>query len=589
MDTRRFLLAIALSMAVLIVWGQLFSPEPPPEPAPAEIASGPAPSLSPAVPASEAALEAPATEEGGDEAEVQAPPLEAPAEERFTIETESAVAVFTNRGAQLLSFRLKEHRGAGEELLELVRERAEGPYPLALVSPAGEPLPLNGALFAVQRGQEGPGETLTFRYRGPLGRAEKRFRFHGNGLFGFEVEVSGRQPWTVFLGPGVRNPTAAEASGQFAQRSAVYAVGGEVVRRAAQKAAKSETVAGVGLAWVGLDDNYFLTVVLPERGLSAATLAPVLVEPVAAGGPARFLPLPASGEVAEAQEDLLREYTLRLEPEGDRLAASTYWGAKQYDRLASLPGGLERTVDLGWFKLLARPLMLGLAWLHRDVVHNYGWAIVVMTVLVNLVLLPFTHKSMVSMRKMQALAPRMQAVRQRWAGKLKDKQGRPNVEAQRKMNEEVMALYKSEGVNPAAGCLPMILQIPVFFAFYKILYVSVELRHAPWILWVTDLTAPFWPLAVVMGATQFVQTAMMPATGNPMQRRVMMLMPIFFTVLFLGFPSGLVLYWLTNNLLGIGRQAVYNRLGLGAPPAPAAEGKKAPPGKAGKGQAERAS
>jgi YidC/Oxa1 family membrane protein insertase len=134
----------------------------------------------------------------------------------------------------------------------------------------------------------------------------------------------------------------------------------------------------------------------------------------------------------------------------------------------------------------------------------------------------------------------------------------------------------------------MVLQIPVFFAFYQILYVSVELRHAPWVLWVTDLSAPFWPLAVVMGATQFVQTAMMPATGNPMQRRMMMMMPLFFTVLFLGFPSGLVLYWLTNNVLGIARQAVYNRKGTGAATATGG-GKGAAAGRAGVRREEEAS
>lgn len=579
MDTRRFLLAIALSMAVLIAWGQLFAPKRPPAPAP--------------IPPSATALEAPAAERSrpgeapaleaarseGEKSAVASPPLEAPGEDRFSIETDAAVAVFTNRGAQLVSFRLKEHRNEAGEPLELVRSRAEGPYPFGLVSAAGEPLPIDDALFVAEPEGAGGAQSLTFRYRGPLGEAEKRFAFEENGLFDFEIRYRGADGWAVLLGPGLRNLTPQEASGQFARRSAVYAAAGEVARKPAKDAYEAETVDGASLAWVGLDDNYFLTVVLPQDRLRSAVLAPRLAQPTGAGEPARFLPWPASGELPEEQEDLLREYALLLVPEGERLAGASYWGAKQYDRLAALPGGLQRTVDLGWFAFLARPMMLGLNWLYEDVVHNYGWAIVLMTVLINLILLPFTHKSMVSMRRMQELAPRMQAIRQRWASKLKDRQGRPNVEAQRKMNEEVMALYKSEGVNPAAGCLPMVLQIPVFIAFYNILYVSVELRHAPWILWVTDLSAPFWPLAVVMGATQLLQTAMMPATGNPMQRRVMMLMPVFFTFLFVGFPSGLVLYWLTNNVLGIIRQAIYNRLGLGRTAVDKAAAEKAGPGK----------
>jgi YidC/Oxa1 family membrane protein insertase len=155
----------------------------------------------------------------------------------------------------------------------------------------------------------------------------------------------------------------------------------------------------------------------------------------------------------------------------------------------------------------------------------------------------------------------MQAVRERWRGKLKDKQGRPNLEAQRKMNEEIMGLYRSEGVNPAGGCLPMLLQLPVFFAFYKLLFNAVELRGAPWIFWVQDLSAkdPWYVLPIVMGVTQFLQVKLAPMSGDPMQRRIFQWMPVLMTALFLGFPSGLVLYWLTNNVLTIAQQAVYNR------------------------------
>jgi YidC/Oxa1 family membrane protein insertase len=219
-------------------------------------------------------------------------------------------------------------------------------------------------------------------------------------------------------------------------------------------------------------------------------------------------------------------------------------------------------VDLGWFGFLARWLLKGLIYIHDHWVGNYGWAIILLTFGIKLVLFPLTHKSYVSMRKMQQLNPKMQAIRERWRPKLKRKDGKPDIEAQRKMNEEVMALYKSEGVNPAGGCLPMLLQLPVLFAFYQLLSAAVELRNAPWLGWIHDLSAPdpFYALPIIMGATQFIQQKMTPAAGDPMQRRIFQLMPIFMTFLFLGFPSGLVLYWLTNNVLTIAQQGIYNRL-----------------------------
>ncbi|HEX7199074.1 MAG TPA: membrane protein insertase YidC, partial [Dongiaceae bacterium] len=208
-----------------------------------------------------------------------------------------------------------------------------------------------------------------------------------------------------------------------------------------------------------------------------------------------------------------------------------------------------------------RPLLAGLHWTYDHVLPNYGWAIILMTVLIKVLLLPLTHHSTMSMRKMQVLNPRMQAIRDRYRPKLKDKQGRPNLEMQRKMNEEVMALYKAEGVNPVGGCLPLLVQMPILYAFYRLLSTSVELRHAPWMLWVHDLSAPdpHLILPLIMGATQFLQVKLAPQSGDPAQRRLFLLMPLFMLIFFLSAPSGLVLYWLTNNVLTIVQQAVYNR------------------------------
>ncbi len=195
-------------------------------------------------------------------------------------------------------------------------------------------------------------------------------------------------------------------------------------------------------------------------------------------------------------------------------------------------------------------------------VANYGWAIVLVTCLIRLLFFPLTHKSQDSMAKMQALNPKVQAIRNKYRSKIKDKQGRPNVEAQRQMNDEVMKVYKSAGVNPASGCLPILLQMPVFFAFFRLLSTAVELRGAPWIGWISDLSVPdpYYILPILMGVTSVLMQKMMPAAPDPMQRRLMQLLPIMFMFFAFAFPSGLVLYWVTNNLLSMIQQGAMMKL-----------------------------
>lgn len=166
------------------------------------------------------------------------------------------------------------------------------------------------------------------------------------------------------------------------------------------------------------------------------------------------------------------------------------------------------------------------------------------------------------MTRMQELNPKVQAIRTKYRSKLKDKNGRPNPEASRQMNEEVMQVYKKAGVNPAAGCLPILLQAPVFFAFFRLLSTAVELRNAPWIGWVTDLSVadPYYVLPLIMGGTSVALQRMMPAAPDPMQRRMMQLLPIMFTVFAFQFPSGLLIYWITNNVLSMLQQAITVRL-----------------------------
>ena len=272
--------------------------------------------------------------------------------------------------------------------------------------------------------------------------------------------------------------------------------------------------------------------------------------------------MPGKDQISKDQKGLPREFFAVLRPAGDHMALASYWGAKDYDRLKALPYGLDETIELGTLKPLVVPLLIALHWIHDHIVANYGWAIVLLTILIKLVLLPLTHRSTVSMRKMQDLNPKVQAVRDRYRQKLRDKAGKPNLEAQRKMNEEVMGIYKEAGVNPAGGCLPLLIQMPILFAFYRLLSTAVDLRHAPWMLWIHDLSAadPYLALPIIMGVSQLIQVRMGPQAGDPMQRRMFQIMPVAMTFFFLGVPSGLVLYWLTNNILTIIQLQVYNTL-----------------------------
>ncbi len=225
------------------------------------------------------------------------------------------------------------------------------------------------------------------------------------------------------------------------------------------------------------------------------------------------------------------------------VGASFYAGPKHQSRLAELADNLNLTVDYGFLWWISVPLFQVLDWLH-SLVGNWGVAIILLTVLVKLLLYPLSATAYRSMANMRRVAPEMKRLQERYSD---DRQ---------KLSQEMMSLYKKEKINPLGGCLPLLLQMPVFLALYWVLYESVELRHAPFVLWIQDLSAidPYFILPLLMGATMFIQMQLNPAPPDPMQAKIMKLMPILFTVLFLFFPAGLVLYWLVNNILSIAQQ-----------------------------------
>ena len=225
-----------------------------------------------------------------------------------------------------------------------------------------------------------------------------------------------------------------------------------------------------------------------------------------------------------------------------------YVGPQEQDHLEKLAPGLDLVVDYGWLKPLAYPMFAVLSWINK-IIGNWGWTIIIFTFLLKLVFFPLNQKAGKSMAHMKHLAPKVEALKARYGD---DKM---------KMNQAMMELYKTEKINPLGGCLPILIQMPFLIAMYWVLLGAVELRNAPWLGWITDLSTPdpFYVLPVIMGASMLIQTKLNPAPPDPVQAKVMMMMPIVFSVMFFFFPAGLVLYWTMQNILGIGQQWYINK------------------------------
>lgn len=280
--------------------------------------------------------------------------------------------------------------------------------------------------------------------------------------------------------------------------------------------------------WVAIVQHYFLTAWIPDASYQATLESRKLGEQNVIGFRSPLINVPAGKQMD--------------------VGATLYTGPKIQSELKGLAAGLNQTVDYGWLWPIAQVLFTGLKFIH-GLIGNWGWSIILLTIVVKIILFPLSAKSYRSMAKMRVIAPEMQ--------RLKEEHG----EDRMRFSQEMMALYKREQVNPLSGCLPMLLQMPIFLALYWVLMESVELRHAPWMGWIQDLSAmdPLFILPLIMGGTMFVQQMLNPQPTDPMQAKVMRLMPIMFTVFLLFFPSGLVLYWIVNNLFTIAQQWVVNK------------------------------
>jgi YidC/Oxa1 family membrane protein insertase len=508
-----------------------------------------APGANAVVPPAEPAetVTAPAAQSSG------APRVAAKDEQLYAIDTDVFRISFSNRGGVVKSWLLKKYKAHAGNPLELVNTAAKVERPFSLYFPGPKPSPdVNQALYAAKSDPDGLG--ISFDFSDGSTTVHKSFRFSKSSyLSNISTEVtSAGKPipnlieWRGGFGDlAVANPSGAGQTLRFDVSD------GKLVKSSA-KAAKNGPVTATGsYSFAGIEDAYFVAVFLPERAAAVeiATFsdsAPTVLEQKETA----FAGMAVGAAAGAAASDDVSRFEL-------------YVGPKDIDILRAVNPKLEQVVDFGWLSFLAKPLFLIVNWAVDHVVHNYGWSIILVTVVLNFILFPLKLTSMKSMKKMQALQPQIAAINDKYKNiGLRD----PRKSEQ---NQEVMELYKKHGVNPMGGCVPMVLQIPFFIAFYKVFSVSVEMRGAHW-LWVTDLsqpeTLPIHILPIVMIASQFLMQKMTPPTtgGDPNQQKMMMFMPLIFGFMFYNFSSGLVLYYLTSNLVGIAQQLFFNKTSIAA-------------------------
>ncbi|MGE5284176.1 MAG: membrane protein insertase YidC [Actinomycetota bacterium] len=542
---KRMILAIALSIAVLLGYQHYFSPPPaPPGGTPgkdnaAAVAvttakEGPAPA--PAAAAGELAAKTAATAR------------------TITVKTPLYSASLSTEGGGISSFLLFDYKdvpGPAGRPLDILGGKKPSPPTLALYNDEDRPPLPSPMVFASDAPAEvalkaGETRSVLLSWESTAGvRVTREYVFHGD-KYEFEARVQAvngsKEPVTVRPGLELEQAYVGELAGDsYSFHGIVVGTGKSGMKRYDLKDISKGKVEKGPARWISADSKYFTWVVLPEREWSvtrAALVGETGIRVAAADAAATLQP----GDSVRA---------------GSRVFA----GPKRSSLLAATEKDLPELIDFGWFAIVAKPLVFLMKASNR-VTGNYGIDIILLTILIKILFFPLTQKSMASMRKMQELGPILKTLKEKYKG-----------DTQR-LNQETMNLYKTYKINPLSGCLPMVAQIPVFIALYKGLLVTIELRHAPFFLWVNDLSAPehLWDVVVagytvpirilplLMGISMFVQQKMTPSAGmEPAQQKMMLFMPIIFTFMFWSFPTGLVIYWLVNNVLAIGQQVIYNR------------------------------
>ncbi|HTX36218.1 MAG TPA: membrane protein insertase YidC [Bryobacteraceae bacterium] len=486
---------------------------------------------------------APAPESGEKAAAVAVPGATPQHEEPpVIIDTNLFRVVLSNQGGTVRSWLLKKYKGNDGKTLDLVNTAAGQDFPFSLHFPGTQPTAkVNWADYTQTVDPDGLG--VTYAFSDGHTSVRKVFRFQKNSYLSHvstEASVDGKPvpnliEWRGGFGD-LTLPTAA-----VTEHTLYFDITNNKLLESSAHAAKNGPVTATGnYSFAGIADTYFAAVVLPPPDAGAmevVTFADTVRSPLEEK-PAAYTGA-AMGEVSGAGNHF-----------------ELFVGPKDLNMLSSINPKLAQLVDFGWFSILAKPLFLLVNWFDSAFIHNFGWSIVIITIAINLALFPLKLSNMKSMRKMQALKPQVDAINDKYRGlKMTDpKKGQ--------QQQEVMDLYKKYGVNPMGGCFPMLIQIPFFYAFYKVFTISVEMRGASW-LWVTDLSQPehlaIHILPLIMIATQYYMQKMTPQ-GNvdPNQQKMMMFMPLIFGFMFYNLSSGLVLYYLTSNLVGVGQQLFFN-------------------------------
>lgn len=548
---KRMLLAFLLMGAILFATPYIYRTFAPPQ--------APQKAATPAKPAAQTAQTAQSAPEAKPTAQpaqtTPAAPVAAAKEEPFTIETDVYRITFSNRGAVVRSWLLKNYRDSAGKPLDLVNPAgaAKVGYPFSLAYKDRKPsADLNSVLWAIRPSSDRLG--VVFEYSDGRTSAEKRFQFNrASYLSDFTSHVnengSGIQHLVAWRG-GFGDAAVQNSAGN--QRALYFDRQAQKLALEDAKAAQDGPIDHWGqYSFAGVQDNYFAAVFLPRS--EGQVQFRVLSDSVKSS--------PNSGEEPHAGAAVGGDTRNHFE---------VFVGPKDYNLLKRVDPRLPQLVDFGtWFGWLARPLFLILNWINDSYVHNYGWAIIVVTILINIALMPLRFSSIKSMKKMADLQPQIQAINARYKGvSLRDPKNQQK-------NAEVMELYKKHGINPMGGCLPIVIQMPFFIAFYTVLTVAIEMRGANW-LWVTDLSQPehipirILPIAMIIA--QFFQQKMTPnPSADPAQQRMMLLMPLIFGFMFYSASSGLVLYWLATNVVGIVQQLIINKtMGVPAVAKPAA-------------------
>lgn len=458
-------------------------------------------------------------------------------EDTVTIDTDLFRAELTNRGGVLKSWELKRYHTALPEQkpVQLVYSGGKFRGPLSItVSDADLDKAIREGLYSLEKdfttlNASHPVGHVTLRFQDPNKQlsVEKQLTFHHDS---YVVDISLKldgvpQPFDVGLGTNFG--VVEWGDGFIGLIGSASMVDGKVEKETPE----AELERKGAVQWVALQDKYFLSVLMPRQA-TAAVIKKEGDKIVSAG---------------------VRTASLSS---GASVSLQLYAGPKEYDTLRLLNVGLEDTIDFGWFifgswsvvKAVAKPIFYVLRFIN-DYTHNYGVTIILLTMALKLLFVPLQYKSYKSMKQMQVIQPKVLAVQE----KFKDDRDR--------LNKELIKLYRDHKVNPVGGCLPMVLQMPVFVALFNILYMTIDLRQAPFMLWITDLSVqdPYYVLPLIMGATMVIQQKITPTTMDPTQAKIMLILPVFMTFLFINFPAGLVLYWLTNNVLTILQQVGTDR------------------------------